>query len=62
MLIQIGSIIGMAPVVMHLEPFSNELKFMPESFYQNTGMPLGVSNFNSKCFSGSVDDLLNLRQ
>ena len=62
LLIQIGSIIGMTPVEMHLEPFSNQLEFVSKSFGQNTGMSLGIGNFNSKSFSGSADDLLNLRE
>jgi len=62
LLVQIGSIIGMTPVEMHLKPLSDELEFMPESFGQNTGVPFGIGNFNSKGFSCSADDLLNLRE
>ena len=60
LLIQIGSIVGMTPVKMHLEPFGNQLEFVSKSFGQNTGMSLGIGNFNSKGFSCSADDLLNL--
>ena len=62
LLVQIGSIIGMTPVEMHLKSFGDELELMPESFGQNTGMSLGIGNLNSKSFSGSADDLLNLRE
>jgi hypothetical protein len=62
LLVQIGSIVRMASVEVHLEAFSNKLEFVPKAFSQNTGMPLGFGNFNSKSFSGSADNLPNLRQ
>jgi len=62
LLIQIGSIVGMTPVEMHLEPFGNQLEFVSNSFGQNTGVTFGIGNFNSKGFSCSADDLLNLRE
>jgi len=62
LLVQIGSIVGMAPVEMHLEPFGNQLEFVSKSFGQNTGVTFGIGNFNSKGFSCSADDLLNLRE
>ena len=62
LLVQIRSIIGMAQVEMHLEPFGDELELMPESFGQNTGMTLGVDYFDPKSFGSNVDDLLNLPQ
>lgn len=52
--IQIGSIISMTPVEMQLESFGHELEFMPESFGQDTGMPLGIGNFDPKGFSRNV--------
>jgi hypothetical protein len=52
----------MPPVEMHLEPFGNQLEFVPKSFGQNTGVTFGIGNFNSKGFSCSADDLLNLRE
>lgn len=60
LLIQIGPIIGMTPVEMHLEPFGNELELMPESFGQNTGVTLGIGNVGPKCFGSRADDLLDL--
>ena len=62
LLVQIGSIIGMTPVEMHLKSFGDELELMAESFGQNAGMSLDIGNLNSKSFSGSADDLLNLRE
>jgi hypothetical protein len=62
LLVQIASIIGMTPVEMHLEPFGNQLEFVSKSFGQNTGVTFGIGNFNSKGFSCSADDLLNLRE
>ena len=62
LLIQIGSIVGMTPVEMHLEPFGNQLEFVSKSFGQNTGVTFGIGNFNSNSFSCSADDLLNLRE
>jgi hypothetical protein len=62
LLVQIRSIIGMTPVEMHLEPFGNQLEFVSKSFGQNTGVTFGIGNFNSKGFSCSTDDLLNLRE
>ena len=52
----------MTPAEMHLEPFSNELKSMPESFGQNTGVPFGIDDFSPKSFGSRTDDLLNLLQ
>jgi hypothetical protein len=60
--LKIGSIIGMAPVKMHLEPFGNQLKFVPKPFSQDTGVPFGIDDFSPKGFSSGGDDLLNLRQ
>jgi hypothetical protein len=62
LLVQIRSIIGMTPVEMQLEPFGNQLEFVSKSFGQNTGVMFGIGNFNSKGFSCSADDLLNLRE
>lgn len=62
LLVQMCSIIGMAPVEMHLESFGNQLEFVSKSFGQNTGVTFGIGNFNSKGFSCSADDLLNLRE
>jgi len=56
LLVQIGSIIGMTPVEMHLKSFGDELELMPESFGQNAGMSLDIGNLNSKSFSGSADE------
>jgi hypothetical protein len=52
----------MTPVEMHLEPFGHELKLMPESFGQNTGMTLGIDDFSPNGFSSGTDNLLNLRK
>ena len=52
----------MTPVEMHLEPFGNELKFMPEPFRQYICVTLGIDYFSPKGFSSSGDDLLNFRQ
>ena len=60
LLIQISPIVGMTPVEMHLEPFGNKLQFMSEALGQNTGVTFGIGNFNSKGFSCSADNLLNL--
>jgi len=62
LLVQMCSIIGMAPVEMHLESFGNQLEFVSKSFGQNAGVTFGIGNFNSKGFSCSADDLLNLRE
>ena len=62
LLVQIDSIIGMSPVKMHLEPFGNQLEFVSKSFGENTGVTFGIGNFNSKGFSCSANDLLNLRE
>lgn len=62
LLVQMCSIIGMAPVEMHLESFGNQLEFVSKSFGQNTGVTFEIGNFNSKGFSCSADDLLNLRE
>ena len=62
LLVQMCSIVGMAPVEMHLESFGNQLEFVSKSFGQNTGVTFGIGNFNSKGFSCSADDLLNLRE
>ena len=62
LLVQMCSIVGVAPVEMHLEPFGNQLEFVSKSFGQKTGVTLGIGNFNSKGFSRSADDLLNLRE
>jgi len=62
LLVQIRSIIGMAPVEMHLEPFGDELELMPESFGQNTGVPFGIDDFSPKSLGNRTDDLLNLLQ
>ena len=62
LLVQMCSIVGMAPVEMHLESFGNQLEFVSKSFSQDTGMPFGIGNFDSKSFSCSADDLLNLRE
>jgi hypothetical protein len=56
------SIVGMAPVEMHLEPFGDELEVMPESLGQNPSMTLGVDYFDPKSFGSNVDDLSNLPQ
>jgi hypothetical protein len=60
LLMQMGPIVGMKPVEMHLEPFGNQLEFVSKAFGQNTGVTFGIGNFNSKSFSCSADDLLNL--
>ncbi len=68
--IQIRSIIGMTPVEMHLEPFGDQLHFMPQPFGQHTGVSLGIGNFSAKgtgkicpkSFSSGTDNLLNLRK
>jgi hypothetical protein len=52
----------MASVEMHLEPFGSELKFMPESFCQNTGMPPSFGNVRPKQFGSRTNDLPNLLQ
>ncbi len=52
----------MTPVEMHLESFSNQLEFVSKFFGQYTDVTFGIGNFNSKGFSCSADDLLNLRQ
>jgi hypothetical protein len=62
LLVQMCSIVDMAPVEMHLEPFGNQLEFVSKSFGENTGVTLGIGNFNSKGFSCSANDLLNLRE
>ena len=62
LLVQMCSIVGMAPVEMHLESFGNQLEFVSKSFGPNTGVTFGIGNFNSKGFSCSADDLLNLRE
>ena len=62
LLVQMCSIVGMAPVEMHLESFRNQLEFVSKSFGQDTGMPFGIGNFDSNGFSCSTDDLLNLRK
>ena len=62
LLIQIGPIVGMTSIEMHLKPFGNQLEFVSKSFGQNTGVTFGIGNFNSKGFSCSADDLLNLRK
>ena len=62
MLVQIRSIIGMAQVEMHLEPFGDELEVMPESLGQNASMTLGVDYFDPKGLDSSIDDLLSLSQ
>ncbi len=58
--IQIGSIVGVPPVEMHLEAFGNKLEFMPKPFGQNTGMSLRIGNVCPKCFGRRADDLLEL--
>lgn len=50
----------MPPVEMHLNPFSDKLKLMPEPFCQHPGMPFGIDDFSPKGFSSSAYDLLNL--
>lgn len=60
--VQIGSIVGMTPVEMQLKSFGHELELMPESFGQNTGVPLRVGNIGPKCLGSSADYLLNLRE
>ena len=62
MLFQISSIIGLSPIKMQLELFGDALKFMPEFFGQNTGMPSGLGNVCPKRFGSRTDDLLNLHQ
>ena len=62
LLVQMRSIIGMTPVEMHLKPFGNQLEVVSKSFSQDAGVPFGIGNFNSKGFSCSADDLLNLRK
>ena len=52
----------MTLVEMHLEPFGNKLKFVPESFSQNTGVPFRIGNIRSKRFKGRTDNLLNVCQ
>lgn len=60
LLVQIRSIIGMAPVEMYLESFGDELELMPESFGQNTSVSLRIGNVGPKCFGSRTDDLLDL--
>jgi hypothetical protein len=62
LLIQTGSIVGMTPVEMHLEPFGQQLEFVSKSFGQNTGVTLGIDDFSSKGFGSGADNLLNSRQ
>lgn len=52
--IQMGSILGMAPVEVHLKSFGNQLKFMPKSFGENASMPFGFDDFFLKGFSRHV--------
>jgi propanediol dehydratase large subunit len=56
------SVVGMTPIKMHLKSLSNELKFMSERFIKNTCMSSAVSNLSTKGFSGSANNLLNLRE
>jgi hypothetical protein len=62
LLIQIGSIVGMTPVEMHLEPFGNQPELVSKFFSQDAGVPFGIDDFSPKGFCSSVYDLLNLRQ
>jgi hypothetical protein len=58
--LKIGSIIGMAPIEMHLKSFGNKLELMPESFCEDTSVTLAIGNFSPKGFGSSTDNLLNL--
>ena len=62
LLFQINSVIGMSLAEMHLEPFDNQLKFVPKPFSQEAGVPLGIDDFSPKGFSRGANDLLNLHQ
>jgi hypothetical protein len=62
LLIQIGPIVDMTPVEMHLEPFGNQLEFVSKPFSQDTSVPFGIDDFSPKSVSSGADNLLNLRQ
>jgi hypothetical protein len=44
LLLKEGSIIGMAPIAVHLKSLGHKLKFMTESFRQNARVPLRIRN------------------
>jgi len=54
LIVQILSIIGMTPVEVHLEPFSHKLKFMPESFCQNTCVAFRIGDICPKRFRHNI--------
>jgi hypothetical protein len=60
--VQMRSIICMTPIEVHLKSLSNELKFVPKSFSKDTRVSFAVSNLSPKGFSGSANNLLNLRE
>lgn len=57
-----GSILGMAPVEMHLKSFGNKVRFVREPLLQNTSMPFGVREISSKRVGRCSDELLDLRE
>jgi hypothetical protein len=59
--IKMRSIICMTPMEVHLKSLSNELKFVSECFAKHTCVSFAVSNLCTKGFSGSANNLLNLR-
>lgn len=62
LLVKMRSIICMTPIKMHLKSLGDELKFMPKSFSKDTRVSFAVNNLSPKGFSGSANDLLNLRE
>jgi hypothetical protein len=60
--VQMRSIICVTPIEVHLKSLGNELNFVPEFLSQDTRVSFAVSNLSPKGFSGSTNDLLNLRE
>ena len=46
--VKMGSFLGMAPAQMHLKPFGDQLKFMPEPFSEDASVAFSIGNISPK--------------